>query len=210
MNRHLVKSIAAVTFLILATVTGVMAETPSATRTAIFAGGNFWCMEPPFEALDGVVSVVAGYTGGYTANPTNATVTAGGTGHTEAVLVTYDPAKITYQKLLDVFWRNIDPTDPEGQFVDRGNQFRAAIFTTDAEQRQLAEASKKELEASWRFAGMFNLGKIVTEVTPAGIFYPAEEEHQDYYRKHPLYYRYVRWNSGRDSFIERCWPEKKP
>jgi methionine-S-sulfoxide reductase len=176
-------------------------------RTAIFAGGCFWCMEPPFESLDGVLAVTSGYTGGSVVNPTYEQVSGGGTGHAEAVQVTYDPARVSYQKLLDVFWRNIDPTDGTGQFIDRGNQYRAAIFYVDDDQRQLAEASKQALEASKRFSGLFSTGRIVTEITPAGPFYPAEEYHQDYYKKNALRYQYYRWNSGRDQFLKRAWGE---
>jgi methionine-S-sulfoxide reductase len=183
------------------------AGTSPGVKTAIFAGGSFWCMEPPFEQLDGVVSVVVGYTGGRDVNPTVAQVSGGGTGHAEAVLVTYDPARIDYQKLLDTFWRNIDPTDGTGQFINRGDQYRPAIFYADEEQRQLAEASKQALAASWRFSEMFSLGRIVTEITPAGPFYPAAEEYQDYYKKHDLRYRYDRWNSGRDNFLDKFWGE---
>jgi methionine-S-sulfoxide reductase len=208
MNKVLGCGIAALALVCLASFAGA-AQTPSdpapQTRTAIFAGGNFWCMEPPFEALDGVLAVTTGYSGGHTANPTFEQVTAGGSGHAEAVLVSYDPARIGYQQLLDTFWRNIDPTDGGGQFIDRGKQFRPAIFYADEEQRQLAESSKKALDESWRFAEMFSVGRIVVEITPAGSFYPAEEEHQDYAKKNPLSYRYYRWNSGRDNFLDKYW-----
>jgi methionine-S-sulfoxide reductase len=179
---------------------------PLQTKTAVFAGGCFWCMEPPFEGLDGVLSVVSGYTGGDVVNPSYEQVSGGGTGHAEAVLVTYEPARVSYQQLLDTFWRNIDPTDGTGQFVDRGDQYRPAIFYLDAEQRQLAEASKNALEASGRFASIFKR-KLAVEITPAGPFYTAEEYHQDYYKKNPLRYDYYRWGSGRDQFLTRTWGE---
>jgi methionine-S-sulfoxide reductase len=177
------------------------------TKTAIFAGGCFWCMEPPFEKLDGVLAVTSGYTGGSVVNPTYEQVAGGGTGHAEAVQITYDPTKVSYQKLLDTFWRNIDPTDRTGQFVDRGDQYRSAIFYLDDEQRQLAEASKQALETEGRFSGMLSSGKIATEITPAGPFYPAEEYHQDYYKTNPLRYQYYRWGSGRDQYLNRIWGE---
>lgn len=173
------------------------------TRTAIFAGGCFWCMEPPFEKLDGVLAVTSGYTGGTVANPTYEQVSAGGTGHAEAVMITFDPTKVSYQQLLDVFWRNIDPTDGGGQFVDRGAQYRSAIFYQDEEQRRLAESSRQELAASGRFKG-----NIITEIVPAGSFYPAEGYHQDYYKHNALRYKYYRWGSGRDAFLDKVWGEK--
>jgi len=174
-----------------------------ATAKAIFAGGCFWCMEPPFEKLDGVISVTSGFTGGQVPNPTYDQVSAGGTGHAEAVEIIYDPRKISYQELLNVFWRQINPTDAGGQFVDRGNQYRSAIFTLDAEQQRLAEESKRKLAASGRFDQ-----PIVTEIVPATAFYPAEEYHQDYYKKNPLRYKFYRYRSGRDDFLEKAWGEK--
>ena len=180
---------------------------PAQTKTAIFAGGCFWCMEPPFEKLDGVQAVISGYTGGTVVNPSYEQVSRGGTGHAEAVQIIYDPAKVSYQQLLDTFWRNIDPTDRTGQFVDRGDQYRSAIFYLDEEQRRLAEASKQALESAGRFAGMLSSGRIVTEITPAGPFYPAEEYHQDYYKTNPLRYQYYRWGSGRDQYLNKIWGE---
>lgn len=180
------------------------AEPPSLTTIksarAIFAGGCFWCMESPFEALDGVLSVTSGFTGGRGQNPTYKEVSAGGTGHTEAIEIVYDPAKISYPQLLDVFWRQIDPTDAGGQFVDRGTQYRSGIYPLDTEQHQLAEASKQQLAASGRFTR-----PIVTEIVPATDFYPAEEYHQDYYRKNPLRYKFYRHGSGRDAFLDKAW-----
>ncbi len=167
---------------------------------AVFAGGCFWCMEPPFEKLDGVRSVVSGYIGGAISNPTYAEVSSGRTGHTEAVEVTFDPSRVSYGKLLEVFWMNIDPTDAGGQFVDRGSQYRSGIFYLDDAQRELAEKSREELENSGRFDR-----PVVTEITPAGTFYPAEDYHQDYYKTHPFKYKFYRSGSGRDRFLDRVW-----
>lgn len=167
---------------------------------ATFAGGCFWCMEPPFEKLDGVTEVVAGYTGGYKGNPTYEEVSSGTTGHVEAIQITYDPSKISYSELLQVFWRQIDPTDPDGQFVDRGKQYRTVIFYHNDEQRRLAEGSKEEIERSGRFEK-----PIVTEIVKVGEFYRAEEYHQDFYKKNPIRYKYYRYRSGRDQFLKRVW-----
>jgi peptide methionine sulfoxide reductase msrA/msrB len=167
---------------------------------ATFAGGCFWCMEPPIEKLDGVKEVISGYAGGHKENPTYEEVSAGTTGHFESVEVIYDPGKISYIKLLDVFWRQIDPTDAGGQFVDRGSSYKSAIFYHNEEQKRLAEESKEELAKSGRF------GKpIVTEILPAGPFYRAEEYHQGYYKKNPIRYKFYRFNSGRDQFLKRVW-----
>src|SRR6185503_12726163 len=160
---------------------------------ATFAGGCFWCMEPPFDALDGVVSTTSGYTGGQKVNPTYEDVSAGGTGHAESVQVVYDPRKVSYEKLLDVFWHNVDPTTRDRQFCDTGRQYRTAIFVHDEEQKRLAEESKRALEASNRLNQ-----PIVTEIVPATTFYPAEEYHQDYYKKNPIRYKFYRYNCGRD------------
>jgi methionine-S-sulfoxide reductase len=169
-------------------------------EVATFAGGCFWCMEPPFDELPGVESTTSGYTGGKEEDPTYEQVSSGATGHAEAVRVVYDPRKVSYEKLLDVFWRNIDPTAVDGQFVDVGRQYRSAIFYHDDEQKRLAEISRDQLAASGRFEG-----PIVTEIVPAGPFYPAEEYHQDYYRKNPIRYQWYRWGSGRDQFLEKVW-----
>jgi len=166
--------------------------------TAIFAGGCFWCMTPPFEKVPGVIRVVSGYTGGHTKNPTYQNYAEGG--HVEVVEITYDPAKISYSKLLDVFWRQIDPTDGGGQFVDRGPQYRSVIFYLTDEQKKLAGKSKAELAASGRFKK-----PIVTEIIKASTFYPAEEYHQDYWKKSPVRYKFYRWNSGRDQYLEKVW-----
>ena len=172
----------------------------ASTSRAIFAGGCFWCMEAPFEKLDGVSEVISGYTGGSKLDPTYQEVSAGGTGHTEAVEVLYDPQLVSYEKLLEVFWRQIDPTDADGQFVDRGDQYRSGIFYLDAEQKQLAEKSKQQLEKTGRFNK-----PIVTEITAAGKFYPAEEYHQDYHSKNPIRYWYYRGGSGRDDYLDKVW-----
>ena len=169
--------------------------------TAIFAGGCFWCMEHPFDELPGVVSTTSGYTGGQTPDPTYAQVSAGGSGHAEAELVRYDPGKVSYEKLLDVFWHNIDPVAVDRQFCDVGNQYRSAIFVVDGQQRALAEASKRRLEASGRFKQ-----PIATEIVAAQTFYPAEDYHQDYYRKNPVRYRFYRFNCGRDQRLREIWP----
>lgn len=169
-------------------------------ETATFAGGCFWCMEAPFDKLNGVVSVTVGYTGGRTRNPTYEQVSAGGTGHAESVQIVYDPAKIGYEKLLDVFWHNIDPTTPNRQFCDAGSQYRTAIFYHTAEQRRLAEASKLALAESKSLNS-----PIVTEIVPAGPFYPAEEYHQHYYKKNPIRYRFYRQGCGRDKRLKELW-----
>ena len=170
------------------------------SATATFAGGCFWCMEGPFDELDGVLSTTSGYTGGYTANPTYAQVSAGVTGHAEAVEVAYDPQRISYQELLTVYWRNIDPTTPNGQFCDHGDQYRPAIFYHNEAQRRLAEASKEEIERTKTFSA-----PIVTEITQATEFYPAEEDHQDYYRKNPIRYKFYRLTCGRDARLTELW-----
>ncbi len=170
------------------------------TQAAVFAGGCFWCTESDFEKVDGVIEAISGYTGGHVANPTYEQVSAGGTGHVEAVKVIYDPTKITYKQLLDVFWRHVDPTDGGGQFVDRGSQYRSVIFYANDEEHAMAEASKKALAASGRFDK-----PIVTEILPLGTFYPAEEYHQDYYKKNPIRYHWYRSGSGRDQFLEKVW-----
>lgn len=185
-----------------ATVLGnVSAQTPpAATAKATFAGGCFWCMEPPFDKLDGVISTTSGYTGGTKINPTYQEVSAGATGHAEAVQVEYDPKRVRYEKLLDVFWHNVDPTQKDGQFCDHGRQYRTAIFVHDAEQKRLADASKAALAKSKPFKG-----DIVTEIVPATTFYPAEEYHQDYYMKNPLRYKLYRTSCGRDARLKEVW-----
>jgi peptide-methionine (S)-S-oxide reductase len=173
---------------------------PAATAKATFAGGCFWCMEPPFDKVDGVISTTSGYTGGRTKNPTYQEVSSGVTGHAEAVQVLYDPGKVTYAKLLDVFWRNIDPTVKDRQFCDSGNQYRSAIFYYNEEQKRAAEASKAQLEKTKPFKA-----PIVTEIVAAGEFYAAEEYHQDYYIKNPIRYKFYRTGCGRDARLKELW-----
>lgn len=167
---------------------------------ATFAGGCFWCMEPPFEKLDGVVEVISGYSGGHKANPTYEEVSSGITGHYEAIQITYDPEKVSYGQLLDTFWRNIDPTDAGGSFVDRGQQYGSAIFYHDEEQKRIAEESKKRLEESKAFDK-----PIVTKILKFVKFYSAEDYHQDYYKKNPIRYKFYRAGSGRDNFLKKVW-----
>jgi peptide-methionine (S)-S-oxide reductase len=167
---------------------------------ATFAGGCFWCMEPPFDKLNGVVSTTSGYTGGEKVDPSYEEVSSGGTGHAESVEVLYDPARVSYEQLLEVFWHNIDPTVRDRQFCDTGHQYRTAIFYHDETQKRLAEQSKAALEKSKPFKE-----EIVTEIVPAGRFYPAEEYHQDYYKKNPVRYKFYRYNCGRDSRLEQLW-----
>ena len=174
------------------------------TARATFAGGCFWCLESDFEKVKGVIEVVSGYTGGEEEDPTYREVSSGTTGHVEAAQVVYDPAQVSYKQLLDIFWRHIDPTDQGGQFVDRGPQYATAIFYHDQEQKRLAEASKKELEASGPFER-----PIVTPILPLTRFYPAEEYHQDYYSKNPERYLLYRQGSGRDRFIKKIWGDVK-
>ena len=177
------------------------ASTPAARHEkATFAGGCFWCMEAPFDKLPGVVSVTSGYTGGTVKNPTYTQVSAGGTGHTEAVQIVYDPTRIGYDKLLDVYWVNTDPTVGDRQFCDVGSQYRPGIFYHTEEQRQLALKSKEKLGKSKPFKE-----PIVTEITKAGDFYPAEEYHQHYYKKNPIRYRYYRNGCGRDQRLKQLW-----
>jgi peptide methionine sulfoxide reductase msrA/msrB len=171
-------------------------------RTAVFAGGCFWCTESDFEKVDGVVEVISGYTGGHVADPEYEQVSGGTTGHVESVKVIYDPQKISYGELLEVFWRKVDPTDAGGQFVDRGQQYRSVIFYADDAQRAAAEAARERLSASDFFKS-----PIVTEILPLGPFYEAEAYHQDYYKKNPLRYHFYRYRSGRDRFLEETWGE---
>ena len=188
--------------ILLLNVSASAAENEQQLATAIFAGGCFWCMEPPFDKIDGVVSTTSGYTGGRVPNPSYEQVSAGGTGHAEAVRVVYDAAKLDYEDLLEIFWRNIDPLDARGQFCDKGDQYRSAIFYLDEEQRRLAVASKMRLEEGKRFQQ-----PVVTEVVPATVFYPAERYHQDYYKKNPLRYKFYRYNCGRDRRLKQLWAE---
>jgi peptide-methionine (S)-S-oxide reductase len=173
------------------------------SEVATFAGGCFWCVESDFDKVDGVLSTVSGFMGGRTPNPTYKQVSAGGTGHAEVVQITYDPAKVSYQRLLDVFWRTVDPLDAGGQFCDRGDEYRTEVFTHSPEQQRLAEASKAALDASGRFDK-----KIATAITPASQFTAAEDYHQDYYKKNPLQYRYYRFSCGRDARVKQVWGEE--
>jgi peptide-methionine (S)-S-oxide reductase len=176
------------------------APAPPAYETAIFAGGCFWCMEAPFDRLEGVISTTPGYTGGHTKNPTYKDVSNGGTGHAEAVQIIYDPEKLSYTKLLDVFWHNVDPTNAHGQFCDNGDQYRSEIFYQNEDQRRKAIASEQDIEKHKPFAA-----PIVTKITPAATFYPAEEYHHDYYQKNPIRYKYYRYRCGRDQRLEELW-----
>ena len=170
------------------------------TAKAYFAGGCFWCMEEAFEKVDGVLTVVSGYMGGTVANPTYEQVSDGRTGHAEAIEVTYDPTKVTYQKLLDSFWRNIDPVTPNAQFCDHGTQYRAAVFYSTDEEKRLAEESKSKIEQSKRLPV-----PIVTQLVQASTFYQAENYHQDYYKKNPLRYKYYKYSCGRAQRLEALW-----
>jgi len=185
----------------MAKMTKEINQETSKQEIAIFAGGCFWCMEKPFDELDGVISTISGYTGGNIKNPTYEQVSAGGTGHIESLQVTYDPDEITYQKLLEVFWKNIDPLDDKGQFCDKGEQYKSVIFYKNEQQKQEAEKSLKDIENK--------LGeKVVTKIITFSNFYPAEEYHQDYYKKNPIRYKFYRYNCGRDARLEEIWKTK--
>lgn len=176
------------------------AASAGARSTAVFAGGCFWCVEEAFDKVPGVLETTSGYIGGSVASPTYEQVSKGGTGHAEAVRVVYDSTRVSYEQLLQVFWRNVDPVAKDRQFCDVGRQYRSAIFYRDEEQRRLAEASKRALEASGRFQQ-----PIATEIVAATEFYPAEEYHQDYYQKNPLRYKFYKWNCGRAQRLEEVW-----
>jgi peptide-methionine (S)-S-oxide reductase len=165
---------------------------------AAFAGGCFWCMVHPFDQIPGVVKVTSGYAGGHRQNPTYEEVSGGSTGHAESVEVVYDPAKVTYQKLLDTYWRNVDPFTPNAQFCDHGNQYRTAIFYATPEQKKLAEAAKTDLQRRFKET-------IVTQIVPLTQFWPAEDYHQDYYKKNPIRYKFYRYNCGRDARLQQIW-----
>ncbi|KAB0671212.1 peptide-methionine (S)-S-oxide reductase MsrA [Oryzomonas sagensis] len=185
---------------VLAPAAVVAAGSAPVLEKATFAGGCFWCMEHPFDELPGVISVTSGYTGGQTRNPTYAEVSAGGTGHAESVQIVYDPSRIGYDRLLTVYWHNIDPTVKDRQFCDNGHQYRSAIFYHNEQQRRLAQQSKEALARSKPFREA-----IVTEITPAGPFYPAEEYHQHYYKKNPIRYKFYRTSCGRDKRLKELW-----
>jgi peptide-methionine (S)-S-oxide reductase len=188
------------TLLALSPVFALAQTAPAKTAIATFAGGCFWCMEPPYDKLPGVISTLSGYMGGTVKNPTYEQVSTGRTGHTEVVQVEYDPAKVSYEKLLQVFWINIDPTVKNAQFCDHGSQYRSGIFYHDDEQRKLAEASKTALDKSKPFKQ-----PIVTEITKAGVFYRAEDYHQDYYKTNPVRYKLYRNGCGRDARLKELW-----
>jgi peptide methionine sulfoxide reductase msrA/msrB len=196
LSKILIGSMILLPFMILQSNAGTAPQLEKAT----FAGGCFWCMVPPFEKLDGVKEVVSGYTGGHVVNPRYEDVTSERSGHLESIQITYDPSTITYEKLLDVFWRQINPTDAGGQFVDRGESYESAIFYHNEKQKQLALESKKKLEQSGRFNK-----PIVTMIRPAETFYPAEDYHQDYWKKNPTRYKFYRYNSGRDQYLTKVW-----
>ena len=189
---------ARVSTVVLCLLAAAAATTFGEQKTAVFAGGCFWCMEPPFDELEGVLATTSGYTGGHTESPTYKEVTYGDTGHLEAVQVIYDADKIDFRTLLDVYWRNIDPFDDRGQFCDKGPSYRAAIFVADDAERELAETTLRELETRLD-------AKFVTRILPRAAFYVAEDGHQDYYRKNPLRYKYYRLRCGRDSRLEAVW-----
>lgn len=176
-------------------------EGGSGLETAIFAGGCFWCVEEAYDAVEGVEETVSGYTGGTVEDPTYEQVTFGDTGHYEAVRVTYDPAQVSYEELLDTFWHNVDPFDARGQFCDKGSSYLSAIFVAGEEERRLAEASKEAVEEQFG-------REVATEIEPAATFYPAEEYHQDYYQKNPMSYRFYKWNCGRAQRLEEIWGAK--
>jgi methionine-S-sulfoxide reductase len=198
-----------VLFLILAGVHGGETEGENANEDsfekAVFAGGCFWCMQPAFDRLEGVISTVVGYTGGTVENPTYEQVCSGKTGHTEAIEIVFDPAKISFRELVETFWKNINPVQPNGQFADRGSQYRTVIFYQNEGQRQMAEISKRELEKSGKFGG----SGIETEIQPVMPFYEAETYHQEYYLKEPMRYTLYKIGSGRESFLEKVWGHKK-
>lgn len=175
----------------------------SVFETATFAGGCFWCMQPPYDDLPGIISTTVGYTGGTVANPSYEEVSSGETGHLEAVQIVFDSSQTSYKELLDVFWKNIDPTNDYGQFADWGSQYRTAIFYHGERQKKLAEESKKELEASGKFSR-----PIVTAIRPAQKFYPAEDYHQEFYKKNPLRYNSYKVGSGRAGFLKKTWKDE--
>ena len=203
MGSRLLRALAALALLAAASAALAQGAPPTAEagrKIAIFAGGCFWCMEHPFDEIDGVISVTSGYTGGTKSKPTYEEVSSGSTGHAEAVEVVYDPGKVNYQKLVDVFWRNIDPLTANAQFCDHGSQYRSAVFYLDDEQKRIAEASKEALAKSGRFDR-----PIVTQIVAATAFWPAEGYHQHYYKTHPVQYKFYRYNCGRDRRLEQLW-----
>jgi len=206
MKRQAVLSIFAVTVFLIgawsfdSVHTTSQAATDAAPSKAYFAGGCFWCMEEAFEKVDGVSSVISGYMGGTVANPSYEAVSAGRTGHAEAVEVVYDPAKVSYQKLLDAFWLNVDPVTPNAQFCDHGSQYRSAIFFQTDEEKRASDTSKQAIEQSKRFKE-----PIVTQIVTGSQFYPAEEYHQDFYKKNPVRYKFYKYNCGRAQRLDALW-----
>ena len=196
-------SLVAASMLAAFTAVSVSATSGDGLATATFAGGCFWCVESDFDAVPGVVETVSGYTGGTAADPTYKQVTEGGTGHREAVQIRYDPKKVSYERLLHIFWRSVDPTDDGGQFCDRGESYQTAIFVGNEEERRIAEASKEALEVSQVLDA-----PVVTPVEAATEFYPAEGYHQDYYTKNPVRYRFYRFSCGRDSRVQQLWGDQ--
>ena len=190
--------------ILLSGLTGTVGIHAAENATATFAGGCFWCMEPPFDKLDGVLSTTSGYTDGKKINPSYKEVSAGDTGHTEAIQIKYDASKISYEELLTVFWKNIDPTAKDAQFCDHGTQYRSGIYYHDEAQRKTAEASFKALDQDKSFKN-----DIVTELKAATTFYPAEDYHQDYYQKNPIRYKYYRYSCGRDQRLDELWGENR-
>ena len=199
MRRQAAISLLTVAILFIGAWTG-RAAADAVLDKAYFAGGCFWCMEEAFEKVEGVLSVTSGYMGGTVANPSYEDVSAGRTGHAESVEVVYDPAKVSYQKLLDAFWRNVDPVTPNAQFCDHGSQYRSAVFFQNDEEKRGAEASKQAIEQSKRFKD-----PIVTQIVMAAQFYPAEEYHQDFYKKNPIRYKFYKYNCGRAQRLEELW-----
>lgn len=199
MAQSIMARLFALFLLMVAAGTCAHAQSPAERQaTATFAAGCFWCVEADFDKVEGVISTTSGYAGGKLPNPTYNQVSAGGTGHTEVVQIVYDPSKVSYAKLLDVFWRNVDPLAKDRQFCDVGDQYRSAIFFHDEEQRRLAEESKKKIAARLE-------APVLTEIVPAGAFYKAEDYHQDYYKKNPARYSFYRWNCGRDQRLQQLW-----
>jgi peptide-methionine (S)-S-oxide reductase len=189
-----------VLFALVTLAGGAGAEEPPELARATFAGGCFWCMEPPYDKLDGVVETISGFSGGNVSNPSYDAVVRGGTGHLEVVQVVYDPDVVSYERLLEVFWRNVDPYQADGQFCDRGSMYRSAIFVADEQQRRMAESSLERIAALAP-----DDGPIDTRILSFEAFYPAEDYHQDYYMKNPVRYRYYRWSCGRDQRLEALW-----
>lgn len=203
MRRQITRSVLTVAVLLVGTwnvQSTVLAAADTMSGKAYFAGGCFWCMEEVFEKVEGVLSATSGYMGGAVSNPTYEEVSAGRTGHTESVEVVYDPAKVSYQKLLDAFWRNVDPITPNAQFCDHGNQYRSAIFFRTDEEKRASDSSKQAIEQSRRFKE-----PIVTQIVMAPQFYPAEEYHQDFYKKNPIRYKLYKYNCGRAQRLEELW-----